>query len=463
MQITRFFGTDIHGYLNFDVQFNAGLTFLTGINGSGKTSVIQSIIALISPSFFVLANLNFKTIRVELIHDDRPLTIEAHHLKNEAVEITTSATNKALVIKHFSPDPDDPPFRGNEKEQDYYRELLVSLATHDVVKIINKLPTPMFLDLDRRARALLERREGRPVRLTRRFTRNIFAASLAQSMDMATGLAEAQYRDSLIAIGRFGEELRKKMILDLLELETASAYGESISIPTSAELDTVNSMRKSVETLPHILQLPKEEIDRRLVPTLETLEQLARAIPKSEDITEFLRDKGPTDPGFQALLNWNANRSQLQKLVRMVDHVKDFNARRTRQIEQALGFLKITNSFLGDSGKELFFDENGYLWFRVDGQSENRPTSSLSSGEGQLFVIISHLYFNPLAREANVFIIDEPELSLHVQWQELFVQSVMTANPNIQYIMATHSPSIILDRVSDCRDLSKANENGFRG
>jgi recombinational DNA repair ATPase RecF len=74
MQITRFFGTDIHGYLNFDVRFNAGLTFLTGINGSGKTSVIQSIIALISPSFFVLANLNFKTIRVELIHDDRPLT-----------------------------------------------------------------------------------------------------------------------------------------------------------------------------------------------------------------------------------------------------------------------------------------------------------------------------------------------------------------------------------------------------
>jgi predicted ATP-dependent endonuclease of OLD family len=80
-----------------------------------------------------------------------------------------------------------------------------------------------------------------------------------------------------------------------------------------------------------------------------------------------------------------------------------------------------------------------------------------------LFLIITQLFFNPFAQEANVFIIDEPELSLHVQWQELFVSSVISANPNVQYIMATHSPSIILDRLSHCRDLSKADQRGVRG
>ena len=58
-----------------------------------------------------------------------------------------------------------------------------------------------------------------------------------------------------------------------------------------------------------------------------------------------------------------------------------------------------------------------------------------------------------LAQENNVFIIDEPELSLHVQWQELFVDSIISANPNIQYVLATHSPSIILDRIENCVDL----------
>src|SRR5208337_790649 len=67
--------------------------------------------------------------------------------------------------------------------------------------------------------------------------------------------------------------------------------------------------------------------------------------------------------------------------------------------------------------------------------------------------ILTHLFFNPQARTNNVFIVDEPELSLHVQWQELYVESLTEASPNIQYIMATHSPSIILDRTSRCVDV----------
>jgi predicted ATP-binding protein involved in virulence len=50
MQLKRFKATAVHGFLNFDISFNEDVTFLTGINGSGKTSVVQSIIALISPS-----------------------------------------------------------------------------------------------------------------------------------------------------------------------------------------------------------------------------------------------------------------------------------------------------------------------------------------------------------------------------------------------------------------------------
>jgi recombinational DNA repair ATPase RecF len=52
MQILRFRATNIHGYLSFDVRFDTKLTFLTGINGSGKTSVIQLIVALSITGFF---------------------------------------------------------------------------------------------------------------------------------------------------------------------------------------------------------------------------------------------------------------------------------------------------------------------------------------------------------------------------------------------------------------------------
>jgi predicted ATP-binding protein involved in virulence len=82
-----------------------------------------------------------------------------------------------------------------------------------------------------------------------------------------------------------------------------------------------------------------------------------------------------------------------------------------------------------------------------------QPITALSSGERQLLVMLAHLSLNPSLEGSGVFIVDEPELSLHIDWQEKFVDSVIEANPNVQLILATHSPAIILDRVEACRNL----------
>jgi predicted ATP-binding protein involved in virulence len=71
--------------------------------------------------------------------------------------------------------------------------------------------------------------------------------------------------------------------------------------------------------------------------------------------------------------------------------------------------------------------------------------TALSSGERQIFVLITHLVFTPLMRAENVLLIDEPELSLHLKWQKGFVSAIRAANPGIQMILATHSPEIIFD------------------
>ncbi len=76
--------------------------------------------------------------------------------------------------------------------------------------------------------------------------------------------------------------------------------------------------------------------------------------------------------------------------------------------------------------------------------------SALASGERQLLNMIGHLILNPDLRQSGVFMIDEPELSLHIAWQERFVDAITAANPNIQFIMATHSPAIVLDRDEKC-------------
>lgn len=65
---------------------------------------------------------------------------------------------------------------------------------------------------------------------------------------------------------------------------------------------------------------------------------------------------------------------------------------------------------------------------------------SLSSGEKQLFILLTEAL---LQKENNyLFIADEPELSLHIDWQKRILQEMLTLNPNAQIIVATHSPEI---------------------
>lgn len=40
------------------------------------------------------------------------------------------------------------------------------------------------------------------------------------------------------------------------------------------------------------------------------------------------------------------------------------------------------------------------------------------------------------------FMMDEPEISLHINWQQTLIETLRTLNPNCQLIIATHSPSI---------------------
>ncbi len=130
-----------------------------------------------------------------------------------------------------------------------------------------------------------------------------------------------------------------------------------------------------------------------------------------------------------------------------------FNDDEGRLFAKSNKYLSIMNSFFNDSHKQLAFKEDASLVLHLP-LLETADVSYLSSGERQLFVLITALMFNEDEKQANLLIIDEPELSLHLKWQEMFVSSLQNANPEIQLIMATHSPSIILQNEDRCLELT---------
>ena len=84
--------------------------------------------------------------------------------------------------------------------------------------------------------------------------------------------------------------------------------------------------------------------------------------------------------------------------------------------------------------------EDGVVLHDSDGTVLN--LSDLSSGEQHELVLIFDLLFN--TKKNSLILIDEPEISLHIQWQKNFIQDLMEiiSVSNIDVIVATHSPSI---------------------
>ena len=81
----------------------------------------------------------------------------------------------------------------------------------------------------------------------------------------------------------------------------------------------------------------------------------------------------------------------------------------------------------------------------------------LSSGEKQMLIILlTALVQN---NEHYVLFMDEPEASLHIEWQQKLVAMIRQLNPNVQIILTTHSPAVImdgwLDAVTEVSDIAE--------
>jgi predicted ATP-binding protein involved in virulence len=461
MRIAKFIGKNVHGVLNFNIRFNVDVTFLTGINGSGKTTVVKCIVALMTPSLQALANIDYDIIRIEFRDERERGTEFIEAIKsNGRIEMRASRVDNTFLYQKFIPDSTNPSPRDAEYEQEYYESALSASSANEVLKFIGTIPTPMFLGLDRRARFgdEVERRRywpSSPPRLSRKGT----SVSLTRSLADAAALAETCNRDTLLAVARVGDRLRRTLILELLNMEPRHSGRLQLEPPSPSETRQIDEVDKSLKDLHKVLGVDKSEVEARLNPFLIDLKQVASRISRNRlPAGGKSGERAANSAYMNDLIVWALNNPQLKRIMSMSKILTSYNEEIQTVQTKIVTYLKLVNKFLADSGKQVRFDDHGYIYFSLGRSDDKYYLDTLSSGEAQIFVILTHLAFNPQVKNDNVLIIDEPELSLHVQWQELFVDSIISANPDVQYIMATHAPSIILERTDKCIDISKSAE-----
>ncbi len=116
-------------------------------------------------------------------------------------------------------------------------------------------------------------------------------------------------------------------------------------------------------------------------------------------------------------------------------------------------FQDMMDELFEDTGKKIIRTENEIRFTQI---GETLVPYQLSSGEKQILAILLTVLVED--QEHYVLFMDEPEVSLHIEWQKKLIDMVLELNPNVQLILTTHSPAMIMngwiDRVTEVSDIT---------
>lgn len=139
---------------------------------------------------------------------------------------------------------------------------------------------------------------------------------------------------------------------------------------------------------------------------------------------------------------------------RIIERLQAGDAETAQQLSQKKSrFQDIVDELFRETGKKIIRTENELRFTQI---GEMLLPYQLSSGEKQMLIILLTVLVED--NQPYVLFMDEPEVSLHLEWQKRLVDLCLELNPNVQIILTTHSPAIVMngwvDSVTEVSDIT---------
>ena len=139
---------------------------------------------------------------------------------------------------------------------------------------------------------------------------------------------------------------------------------------------------------------------------------------------------------------------------RIIEKLQAGYAEAAQQISQKkTRFQDIVDELFSDTGKKMIRTANELQFTQI---GEVLLPYRLSSGEKQILIILLTVLVED--NEPYVLFMDEPEVSLHMEWQKRLIDLCIELNPNVQIILTTHSPAVVMngwvDSVTEVSDIT---------
>lgn len=433
IEVTEFHIKNLYGYKNIDITFNNRL-IIVGENGLGKSTIIKIFYYFISCQWIKINEYSFEEISV-VINNKKILYKKNFFNKNVSSEknkIDVDSATQKIINSSYERLLNDKP-KHSLSNIDY--QTISSDTGFSLGKVIHYLqltePYINLEDIEREIKTIFKIKilylpTSRRIEQDLKEIYPILAENLEQVSFLLNKISKKDHieliefgmEDVILIISEFMKKLKDVLRTALNDL--TAKYLKHVILGDYLEINNYNLEHINIEYIERILDKMDNSILSRDIKD--------KIIIKSEQLKN--REKS----------NFTNEEKNLVQFLSLLDEVYKEYFQKEKYVKD---FINTCNKYLYD--KVLIFDEiNFYITVKltrlVTKSSYYIELKNLSSGEKQIISLFSHLF---LSNENNLFIlIDEPELSLSVEWQTTFLEDI-SKSPNCRgFIAATHSPFI---------------------
>ncbi|MDW8649617.1 AAA family ATPase [Streptococcus suis] len=431
----------LHGIYNYNIEFNEDITILYGENGSGKTTILAMLESILTAQIWQLFQYEFHSIIVE---SDTKYSISINKcIDNESglylkVEIKDNSKEENIRIS------DDKIFHNviTSLSTNDYSDRVLKTKLNKIYPIIAKLDelfNDLYLPVNRLSASTQDDRS--PIKKHQRYETDI-----DNSLDFAIELISREHRIAESRKFRYNEEFKNEILSSTLGIINENPL-EFLSSPDFVDFDKIDELQNKYLNMFNNLNMSNNS--HQIGEFFKNYKEKLTAVLQHY-ISERMELKNTVENESQVdYMKFFIEVSEIIRMRKILPIAENLEKRLSDTSLKINIFVEIVNSFFEDSmeRKEIILDNFGRPYFKIDGRSDKISLYQLSSGEKQIIILFANLVLtrNYTGKKIfkDIFISDEPEISLHMLWQMKLIPNILKSRKKLQIILATHSPEIV--------------------
>lgn len=464
MQITKLFGKEL-----VNIDFSKRSVIITGDNGNGKTTILNTIYKSLTGNYSVSdlkyniikikfdsdfkymkcifvkksSDENGEKIKIKYVSENQSLIVNLRVSKMKKIIILEKIVKKQNSISNTLFEEKGPENQLIPSGQEVSIVNLMDLIDEDddfskKLKEINKsllyFPTYRRIDLDIESyysslydspiMALLQREQ--------REKKKKFGISDRRVIGMSNSDIEEILKEYSRTLNEVSSNSLDILFRDFTK-STMMKMGQSLG---NIRLSSFTKNIKTLEQLKSINDILELNI------STDTLQEISSQYEKNIQLLDEIRSNDNNvnaedrDRLFEAVLALPL----MQVIQDLQTEYSKYNNKITEELTSYNYISENLKDFSGNKLKLIKTELNEFEFQKVGTQINK--FSDFSTGEKQLITFLVYSAIELPKTTPALVIIDEPELSLHVKWQNKLLKNLLKKS-NLQVLSATHSPYII--------------------